>query len=76
MSVGLSSAQKKGDAPKFIIMNSSFDSNNIGKENGYYSDSSIPANIAHGCTNSTNKREELGSFIKDKSKEHLINAML
>jgi hypothetical protein len=52
----------------------SFDSNDADKENDYTSDNSI--NVTHEQTITTKKREVLGSFIKDKSKEHLINAIL
>ncbi len=35
-----------------------------------------PSNVGQGRTHSTNKLQQLGSFIKDKSKEHLINAIM
>ena len=59
---------------KIIKMNVSFDSNDADKENYYSSDNSI--NIVSERRTATNKREVLGSFIKDKNKEHLINAIL
>ena len=57
-------------------MNVSFDYNDEEKENDYSSDISVPTNVARGRTDSTNKLQQLGSFIKDRSKEHLINAIM
>jgi homospermidine synthase len=54
-------------------MNVLFDSNDADKENDYSSNNSINI-ICERCT-TINKREVLGSFIKDKNKEHLINAI-
>ncbi len=65
---------KKVQRAKIIKMNVSFDSNDADKENDYSSDNSI--NIVSERRTATNKREVLGSFIKDKNKEHLINAIL
>jgi hypothetical protein len=56
-------------------MNVSFDENDADKENDYSSDISIPPNVTHHHTSATSKLAVLGSFIKDRSKEHLINAI-
>jgi hypothetical protein len=52
-------------------MNVSFDSNDADKENDYSSDCSTTICISRERANSTGKREVLGSFIRDKTKEHL-----
>ncbi len=57
-------------------MNVSFDSNNADKDNDYSSDYSTTICISRERSNSTGKREVLGSFIRNKTKEHLINAIL
>ncbi len=57
-------------------MNVSFDSNDADKENAYSSDCSTTICISRERANSTGKQEVLGSFIRDKTKEHLINAIL
>jgi hypothetical protein len=57
-------------------MNVSFDSNNADKENDYSSDYSTTICISHERANSTGKSEVLGSFIRYKTKENLINAIL
>ena len=57
-------------------MNVSFDYNDADKENEYSSDISIPPNVTRGRTSATLKLAVLGSFIKDASKEHLINAIM
>ena len=57
-------------------MNVSFDYNDEEKENDYSSNISIPSNVAHSHVPSSNKLAVLGSFIKDRSKEHLINAIM
>ena len=75
----LSSTPKKGirnQRAKNSIIMGSFDYNDEEKENDDSSDISVPSNVARGRTHSTNKLQQLGSFIKDKSKEHLINAIM
>ncbi len=57
-------------------MNVSFDYNDADKENDYSSDISIPPNVVWSHSSSTNKLAVLGSFIKDKSKGYLINAIM
>jgi hypothetical protein len=58
-------------------MNVSFDYNDEEKENDYSSNISIPSNVTRGRTNSTaTKLQQLGSFIKDGSKEQIINAIM